>query len=173
MSDVVARWARTAELFSRRLSEVGDDRWDHGSTCSEWSVRALVDHTIGTQAHFGTLLGAMAPSGAWDDVRNAMMAQLRKMDDLGAPVDVPGLGPLTAEQIIEICINDLLIHTWDLARSVGLDAHLPDDLVVACLAWLRSLPEAVLRSGRYADERPVPTDAPVQDQMLAYAGRTP
>jgi uncharacterized protein (TIGR03086 family) len=173
LSDVIARWERTAAIFSDRLHEVRDDQWGLPSPCSEWNVRALVDHAVGTQARFGGVLGVEVAGAGWDHVRPAMSARLAAPDVLDATVDVPGLGPLPAEQIVEICVNDLLIHAWDLARSIGADETLPVPLVSACLTWLEALPAQVLRSGRYAPAHTVDASASPQARMLAFAGRQP
>ncbi len=175
MEDVVRRWSETAALFSDRLKDVGAHHWDLRTPCSEWNVRQLVEHAVGTQARFASLLGiGIEQAGAdWAVVRSAMATRLTEPDALAATVDVPGLGPLSAEQIVEICANDLLIHTWDLARAIGADEALPADSVSACLAWLRGLPEPVLRSGRYAEAQLIDATADVQTLMLAFAGRQP
>ena len=76
-------------------------------------------------------------------------------------------------------IGDRLIHTWDLARSIGVDDTLPPDAVAATMAGLHHAPSEFLRNpnplgirmmGQPVD---VPADASDQDKMLAFAGRRP
>lgn len=173
MSDVVRRWRQTAQLFSRHLESIGPEQWAIASPCSDWDVRQLVEHAVGTQAYFASMLGVKPAANEWDNVRTAMEAVFADPNSLEVTVDVPGLGPMPATQIVEICINDLLLHTWDVARSIGTDETLPEPLASACLAWLKGLPEAVLRTGRYAEALPIDEAANVQAQMLAFAGRQP
>ena len=177
MGDVVRRWSETAALFSDRLEGVAAHHWELTTPCSDWNVRQLVEHAVGTQTRFASLLGigiGIEEAGAdWDVVRSAMATRLTDPDALAATVDVPGLGPMSAEQIVEICANDLLLHTWDLARAIGADEALPATSVSACLTWLKELPETVLRSGRYAEARVIDAQADLQTQLLAFAGRQP
>ena len=173
MSEVIDRWSETAQLFTSRIAAIGPDDWVLPSPCAEWNVRQLVDHAVATQGRFGGLLGVQADSTDWPALHSAMIAFLGADDALDGTVDVAGLGPMTRAQILEICVNDLLVHTWDVARSIGVDEALPERLVVACFNWLKGLPESVLRSGRYRAARLVDPGASTQAQMLAFAGREP
>jgi len=66
----------------------------------------------------------------------------------------------------------MLIHTWDLARAIGVDEALPGEEVAACQAFLEQLPHSILReSGRYVDAVQVSDDADPQTKLLAFAGR--
>ena len=84
------------------------------------------------------------------------------------------MGEVTKKQVLEVCINDLLIHTWDLARAIGADESLPEEAVQACYASLQKAPPEMLRgSGNLADPISVPRDADLQARLLAFTGRRP
>jgi predicted dehydrogenase len=76
-------------------------------------------------------------------------------------------------------IGDLLIHCWDLARSIGGDETLPPDAVEATTAGLHHAPEALLRGTNplgapmMGPKVDVDDDASAQDRMIAYSGRMP
>jgi uncharacterized protein (TIGR03086 family) len=141
--------------------------------CSEWDVRALVDHAVGSQVLFGSMLG-LAADQSWETVQREMAQLLAEPGAIDGTVAVRGLGALTKEQIRDICTYDLLIHTWDLSRAIGGDEQLPEPLVRTCMDWLLALPvEVVWSPGRCALEVDVSPDASLQTKMLAYAGRTP
>ena len=76
-------------------------------------------------------------------------------------------------------IGDLLIHSWDLARSIGADETLPPAAVDATMAGLHHVPPELLRGtnplGQPMMGPPVEVadDASVQDRMLAFTGRRP
>jgi uncharacterized protein (TIGR03086 family) len=173
MSDAIDRWTDTAALFSDRLGSVVDSDWGRPTPCSEWDVRALVDHATGTQVGFGSMLGLAAPDPLWEAVQRAMAQLLATPGAVAGTVTVPGLGDMTKEQILDICTFDLLIHTWDLSRAIGGDERLPESLVKSCMDWLQALPVEVVRSpGRFTAAVDVGPDASLQARMLAYAGRT-
>jgi len=119
------------------------------------------------------LVGATTDAGAdWPAVRDGMAAVLAKPDALAGTSNHPRLGAGPKVQWLTIATNDLLIHTWDLARAIGADEALPDEQVAACQAFLEQLPTSILReSGRYVDAVPVPDDSDAQTRLLAFAGR--
>jgi uncharacterized protein (TIGR03083 family) len=174
MSEAVDRWTETAGLFSDRLSSVAEPDWTKPTPCSEWDVRALVDHAVGSQVAFGSMLGLAVNDPEWIGVRPGMADLLATPDAVVGSVAVPGLGDMTKGQILDICTYDLLIHTWDLSRAIGANEQLPEPLAQACLGWLQGLPVEIVRSpGRFEAAIEVDPDASVQARMLAYAGRMP
>ena len=71
-------------------------------------------------------------------------------------------------------IGDLLIHSWDLARSIGVDETLPADAVEATMLGLSRVPTEMLRGpDMFGEPTDVAEGASAQDQLLAFAGRTP
>jgi uncharacterized protein (TIGR03086 family) len=119
------------------------------------------------------LVGATTEAGAdWPAVRDGMAAVLAKPDALEGTSVHPRLGEGPKVRWVSIATNDMLIHTWDLARSIGADESPPAEEVLACQAFLEQLPHSILReSGRYVAEVEVPEDADAQTKLLAFAGR--
>ena len=172
MSEATERWHESAKAFGTRFEAIADSQWDGATPCDAWTVRQLVDHAVGTQLFLGSKLGMPPTETAWSDVSHAMGALLGDKAALVGSVEIPGVGEMTKAQVLDVCINDLLIHTWDLARAIGADERLPVALVTSCLEWLQQLPLALMRSsGRYVAEIAVAGDADVQTRMLAFAGR--
>lgn len=66
---------------------------------------------------------------------------------------------------------DHLIHAWDLARAIGADEHLDEELVASCATWFEGSEEAYRSSGVIAARPPVPEDADAQTLLLARFGR--
>ena len=170
----VDRWTEAANLFDDRVGTIAVTQWTAPTPCSEWTVEDLVNHVAGTHVFVGSLIGLPKTPAKWREVHAAMASLLRDDDALLGTAEVPGLGEMSKSAILDICINDMLIHTWDLSRAIGAEEALPADAVDACYEWLCALPEAVIRApNRYGDAAAVATDADVQTRMLAYAGRVP
>ncbi len=68
---------------------------------------------------------------------------------------------------------DLLVHGWDIARATGQDETLPDAEVARVYADVVELGDSLRAEGVCGPAVEVPADAPAQDRLLAFLGRTP
>lgn len=178
MSEPVGIWRQVADKWGTVSGQVADDQWDNSTPCAEWTVRDLVDHTLGWQADGGRLMGAdIPPDAGWDDIREAYDALLSDPARLDGTVAEFAGAP--KQQLAAFLIGDLLIHSWDLARSIGADETLPPDAVQVTTAGLHHAPEALLRGKNPLGAKmmgpavEVPDAASAQDKMLAFTGRQP
>ncbi len=178
MSGLLDIWRQVAGKWSEVSGQVRDDQWDNPTPCDEWTVRQLVDHTLGWQAEGGRLIGAeVAPGDDWDRIRTAFDAHLADPDGLAGTVDA--FAGIPKSDLVALLIGDLLIHSWDLARSIGADETLPPDAVEATTAGLHHAPPELLRGTDPVGHKMMaaaceaPADASAQDKMLAFTGRRP
>jgi hypothetical protein len=73
-----------------------------------------------------------------------------------------------------LCVGDILVHTWDLARATGLDESLDPAEVHGLLVGMEPIDEILRASGHYGTGRfPVPDDADEQTRLIAFTGRDP
>jgi uncharacterized protein (TIGR03086 family) len=77
------------------------------------------------------------------------------------------------EAIDRFFTNDVLVHTWDLARAGGLDESLDTDVVHDLLAAMEPLDDVLRASGQYGPKVPVSADADEQTRLIAFTGRRP
>ncbi len=176
MADLVQLWNAAAAAFDQRYDAMTDASSDRDTPCAEWKVKDLVAHAVGVQATFGGVLGAsVAADAAWPEARDAMRAAISAPGGLDGTAHYAGFGgDVPKAMLISIATTDLVIHTWDLSRALGVDATLPAESAAAALAGLQGLPTEVLRSpGRFGAAVEVAADADVQTQLLAFAGRKP
>ena len=178
MSGPVEIYRQVAGKWSDLTSGIASDQWDNRTPCREWNVRQLVDHVDAWQTQGGNLLGMDIPAGAaWPDIQAAFDATLSDPSQLTGAV--PEFGGMAKHDLAAFLIGDLLIHCWDLARSIGADDALPPDAVEATTMGLHHAPEPLLRgtnplgAAMMAAAVAVPDDASVQDKMIAYTGRRP
>jgi uncharacterized protein (TIGR03086 family) len=181
MPDPVVDYETAASGFAAVLARCGDDL-SMPTPCEEWTVQDLVDHVMGGPPYYASAWGGQAPDVPEDADRatryvagyRALAETCRQPGVLEQMVPSPlGGGEMPAAVMFGILTSDTLIHTWDLARAIGADEALPAASVSACLTWLKGLPEAVLRSGRYAEAQLIDEQADPQTQLLAFAGRQP
>jgi len=173
MTEQAAIWGQTAQKWTEVVAQVGDDDWSKPTTCEEFTVRQLVDHVMHWQAMGGGILGAgTEPGDAWDDVRPALAAALEDPANLEGTAEA--FGGMPKQQILGLLITDLLVHSWDLARSIGADETLPPAAVDAAMMGLTRMPEEMLRGGTmFGPAVEVPDTASLQDKLIAFAGRRP
>jgi uncharacterized protein (TIGR03086 family) len=178
MSGLVDIWRPVAGKWSEVSGQVRDDQWGNPTPCDEWTVRQLVNHTLDWQAEGGRLIGAdVAPGDDWDRIRTAFDSHLADPDRLTGTVDA--FAGIPKQDLVGLLIGDLLIHSWDLARSIGADEALPPGAVEATTVGLHHAPASLLRGTdplghkMMAAALEVPIDASAQDKMLAFTGRRP
>jgi uncharacterized protein (TIGR03086 family) len=84
-------------------------------------------------------------------------------------------GDMPAAFAARIMVGDQLIHTWDLAKSLGRPYTMDEDLASATLQMMQENIGPDLRGpGRpFAAAVECPGSAPLQDRLVALAGRRP
>lgn len=92
---------------------------------------------------------------------------------------------MTTEAHIDLVISDdLVLHGWDLARATGQDETMDPGDVERLWSSNSAIPPEVIEMYRTPDafgpgvevfgpEVMVPADAPLQDRLLGFIGRTP
>ncbi|MDQ1705473.1 MAG: hypothetical protein QOF18_1839 [Frankiaceae bacterium] len=186
MSELPELFDRAAERFGAVVHGVGSGQWGDATPCTDWDVRALVNHLVyelrwappllagQTIAEVGTrfdgdLLGD-DPSAAWDDAVRAARAAVAAPGALDTTVhlsfgDTPAMGYLTQ------LTGDLAVHAWDLARGIGADDTLDPELVGYITEAVKPMAAELAASGMFDPPADVPADADEQTRMLALFGR--
>jgi uncharacterized protein (TIGR03086 family) len=188
VSDVVELYDRAVQRFGALVRDVGDDRWDLPTPCTEWNVRDLVNHVLGENRWVPPLLEAKTiedvgtaldgdllgtdPVGEWDSAAKEAVAAFGEPGALERTVhlsfgDVPGrlyLGQL---------LSDHVIHSWDLARALSADEKLDPELVKFTYTELEPQFELWRQAGAFGGEVGVDEHADLQTKLLARSGREP
>lgn len=66
---------------------------------------------------------------------------------------------------------DTLVHTWDLAKAIGVDVELDRDLLQRSWDGVVPIESIVRQPGIFGPAVELPDDAPYQDRALAFFGR--
>jgi uncharacterized protein (TIGR03086 family) len=167
-------WKQAADAFDQRYQAIGEANWEASSTCEGWNVKELVDHAVGVQAGMiAGLVGAeIAEGAAWPEVNQAISAALGNEGALDGTVPFGAMGDVPKSMALGIGTSDLLIHSWDLARSIGADEALPAEAVTATHMGLQKFPPQAMRGeGMFGPAIECAEDADEQTKMLSFAGR--
>lgn len=182
MSEISERYDRIAALFTTTVERVPDDRWSSPSPCEGWTARDVVNHLVGAHNMFLGFIGQSYepsvttdddPLAAWLEARDAMLAALADPDIARSEYDNPSGRSVFEESADRFVTNDVLVHRWDLASAVGLDATLDAGEARAALAAYESLGDSVRSPGVFGPPVEVPSDASEQNRLLAFTGRDP
>lgn len=184
-----AALASASETFLAKLDGVGDDQLDLATPCEGWTVRDLLTHVArGSEMSVRLVEGcsteearamftAPEPADAVAACRATIAAQLAALTgdvDVSMTVHHP-MGDVTAAQLIGFRTGDLALHAWDLARAIGGDERLPDDLVEEVYGELDALRPIIGAIGVFGEgpSGTVADDADLLTRTLDLSGRRP
>lgn len=174
--------------FARRLRLVGPDDWRRPTPCSEWDVRALVNHVIGANVRYQLLLSgapvaqveatrtvdhlgddAVASFVGTAEVVVACFTQDGALERIAHHVS----GVRTGRELLSMRILDAAIHGWDLARAIGADETLNKNVVDFLLTYTAGLDLGPEQHAFALADTDRPRDPSPQDQLLHRLGRNP
>ena len=185
MDEVISDYRRIVDGVQSIVDEIGEDDWGRPTPCTEWTVRDLLNHLVAGQRRFGAMargerppargtdvLGA-DPKGTFRDATAEVQALAATPGMLEKRLATP-LGEQPGSFVVLLQGNELMVHGWDLARSIGAPTDgLPADIADRTLRMWRERLATMHRpeGGPFAAERPAASDAPAADRLAAYLGR--
>jgi uncharacterized protein (TIGR03086 family) len=187
------------DLFTKASSHakgivagVKQDQLSSPTPCSEWNVKALIDHLIGGAQYLSSSLsgnpsapgdaGGSAPSSGSNAAELAATYGSLTAEALRAAANPAALetrietpvGEMSGGQFMGILFIDHLIHSWDLAKATGQSTRLDPELVQICYQMCAPIIIEMGRErGAFGPAVPVPDSASTQDKLLGYLGRQP
>jgi uncharacterized protein (TIGR03086 family) len=177
--------ASTAEIVKATRA----DQLDAPTPCTEWDVRALLNHIVGAlwlaEGLFGDqqprhqmapgdlpaadLIGD-DPAAAYAEAATAALAAAA--GDALTRVHVTPFGEMPGPGLAGFTTLDILVHGWDLAIATGQPADLDGRLAAHVLGFAeQSYATAESRGSGIAPALPVAADATVTQRLTAYLGR--
>jgi uncharacterized protein (TIGR03086 family) len=162
------------------LDSVPEGRWTDPSPCEGWSARDVVRLLVETQRELltgnGIDVGAAPdvdadPAAAWHDHAKRVAEVIA--DDAVADRGYEGYyGPTTVGRtLVQFYVWDMLVHRWDVARAVGLEAGFSDDELDRIESGADSFGEALHMEGICRPAVDPGTDADRTARVLARLGR--
>jgi uncharacterized protein (TIGR03086 family) len=156
----------------RLVAGIRDDQWGKPTPCSEWDVRALVNHVVnGTTAAASALGAETHPTAEYDEAASMLLSAFGQPGALDRIVTIP-FGTVPGAVALHVRLTELLVHGWDIAQATSQRTDFPEELAEEELAFSKAALEAV-PPGRspFAAPQPVPEGAPALDRLVAVLGR--
>lgn len=186
MADLVDLFRRSIERCTTVIDNVPPDRWASPTPCTEWDVRALVNHLTGEQLwaphlvagetieqvgdrYDGDVLGD-DPAAAWRTAVPASVAAFAEPGALDRTVHL-SYGDESCREYLTQMLTDAAVHGWDLARATGGDERIDPDAAALLLDHWTQQEELVRASGVFGSAVEVGPDADTQTKLLALLGR--
>jgi uncharacterized protein (TIGR03086 family) len=183
--DLVTLHERTVATFLDRVAAVPPSAWRDPTPCTEWDVRALVNHVVGEDRWTAPLLegATIAEVGdrfdgdllGDDPLVTAREAGDEAVASVGAHVPAGGVvhlsyGDEDSAEYVRQLAADHLIHAWDVAAATGGDTSLDAELVAEVAAWFVDREEMYRGAGITAARVETSSDDATV-RLLAATGR--
>lgn len=186
---------QAAEHLIDLITQVPDDLLDAPTPCSDYRLRDLLAHIGGVAVNYIAAARRPAAPGAplavpdhnrpqlvgdWRrrlpaDVRALATAWRQPAAWTGTAVRADGC-EMAGDYAGLIVFDELVVHSWDVARSLGRPYHGDPDAIRAAHRFhlIFSRPgQETWREGLFGPLIEVPDDAPLLEQVLGLAGRDP
>ena len=193
MRNVVELYERTTKHVHSILSGIKQEQSESPTPCTEWDVRAVINHLVGGAELLSGCLSGRPPdiafgsttssySGesdlskltqAYEELVRQVLAVAKGPGALESKVTTP-IGEMPESVFLAASCMDNLIHCWDLAKATGQDTRL--DPQVVDVSYQMFVPDAMDQgraAGLIGPLIDVPEEASLQDKLIAYSGRQP
>jgi uncharacterized protein (TIGR03086 family) len=188
MTELNELFERSVDHFGDLVRSVGAAQWHDATPCSDWDVRALVNHVTVEQLWLPPLFEGKTvadvgdrldgdqlgddPVATWESASKASIAAMSTPGVLDGTVQLSRGDTPTFQYALEMTL-DSLVHSWDLARAIGADEALDPETVQLAYDGIQPMAQELAQSGMFAPPITTADDAPVQTKLLAMLGRRP
>jgi uncharacterized protein (TIGR03086 family) len=159
--------------------------------CADWTLHGLICHMAAQHYGFAAAAGGDGDPARWRprrlgrdpvaDYRASAETVLAAFSADGVldrqfPLPEFAAGPnFPARQAVSFHFVDYVVHSWDVARALGLEVHFTRELLDAALQVAEAVPggEARLAPGAAFSPAVAWQDGSPLDQVVAVLGRSP
>lgn len=178
--------ARAVQRFGQKVHAIGDDRWTHDTPCTEWDVRALLNHLVNEALWVKPLLDGLTIEEVGSRLDGDLLGNdpIAAFDRAAAEATASATAPGAAERIVHISAGDapaaeylsqlyadFVVHGWDLARGIGADDMIDAGDAAAIYEQMKPMEDAMKSWGMYGDKIEVAEETDIQTKLLALFGR--
>ncbi|MFC0447220.1 TIGR03086 family metal-binding protein [Rhodococcus jostii] len=191
--DEIRRWdARAVEASKDVVSRVTRGDLQRATPCAQWNLGQLLAHMTVQHRGFAAAAAGSGPDLAHWQPRQAAdpvsayvsaadavveaFARRRAPDGAFWLPEISTEFPFPAATAVGFHFLDYVVHSWDVARSLGLNFEPESDMVAAVLPIARLVPDGAdrLREGAaFAPGLPADDDSADFGAVLSLLGRSP
>ena len=167
------------------MRQVKTDDMNKPTPCSEWDVRALMNHIVSETAWVEPLLQGKTVDEVGSSLDGDMLGtdpheswhayMIRSMNaaNLADPEATAHLsyGNKSVKAYLDEVGGDIIIHAWDLAKGVDTMFIIDEDTCSAVMRGTRDVMPLGRQGGLIADVVPVKDSAGPMEKLLALYGR--
>jgi uncharacterized protein (TIGR03086 family) len=185
--DVCEIYRRAGAGFAAGVHRVGE-RWTDPTPLPGWDVRALVHHLVEEQRWAPPLLGGQTihqvgdrfagdllgtdPVPAFDAAAGKALEAVHAEGALERTVHLSS-GECPGHEYVMQLAADHLVHSWDLARALGLDETLDPAATAAVRDWFADREPLYRQAGLIGPRVEAGPGSDSQAELLGMFGRTP
>ena len=191
MSDVVALDALAVRASVELVERARPADMARPTPCADWTLHGLVSHMAAQHYGFAAAAGGDGDLARWRprrlgsdpvaDYRASAETVLAAFSADGVlerqfPLPEFTAGPFfPARQAVGFHLVDYVVHSWDVAKTLGVEARLPGELLDAALQVAQAVPngEARLAPGAAFSPAVAWRDGSPLDRIVAALGRSP
>jgi uncharacterized protein (TIGR03086 family) len=186
MSENLRSYTKALYAMDGVVRRAGHADWDAPSPNPEWTARETLGHVIwGVQRLAAEIRGEIGPLEqpeaevvgddpilSWSVAMDDLLEALDHQGVLFRVIDTP-FGEMTVDDALGVLFVDPLTHAWDVAKALGVEAALPEELVRHGIHILTAVGDAIRGPGLMDDAIDVHDAAAETDRFIAYTGRDP
>ncbi|MEE8517641.1 MAG: TIGR03086 family metal-binding protein [Dehalococcoidia bacterium] len=186
--DPAGAYARALDATRRFVAAIPDGKWEVPTPCTEWDLRALVNHIVYGTIWIEDIFAGKTLADVGDKFDgdllgdDALAAYDASVASAKAAISAPGAmetvchisrGDVSGAEYATSMFTDVLIHGWDVAKAIGVDATLDPELVEVCYSLVEPRKERLRQSPAFGAGNNVeaPEEADLQTKLLAVLGR--
>lgn len=183
--DTVSALEQSYDQTAKLAAGLDEDRLVAPSPCPGWDVRATLNHLLGatwmfTLVNQGRAADEDAGDVIGDDPGLAVVAAAKEnLASWRQPGAFDGdrtypFGTFPAEFAAVLNLEEVVVHNWDIAKAVGLEPPMDDEIAQIVYDWGLATPLDAFRAhGAFGPAVPVAASAPVTDRLMGLLGRRP
>jgi len=167
------------------LSAVSKEQLGDATPCAAWKVSDLINHIVGGQHFFETMVKGDAASegetdfsatdflSSFDEASERCVQAFRADGAMEKMLTLP-FGQMPGAAFLGIAATDTFTHGWDLAKATGQNTDLAPELAGQLLVGAKQAISPAFRSptgSPFGPEQSVPAGASKADELAAFLGR--